>query len=190
MIYNNARSDIKTITHGVTQGSILGPLLLVLYVNEFSMAYSLLFSILFADDTCVFSKGECYTCVINILNKELKNICLWLKSNKLTLNVQKSRYMMYHRTRIKEIMSDIIIGNEKIMEVQSFKFLGVIIDNKLTWHKIAKSMGIMYKIRKYVDRQTLINLYYSLVFPHLIYCNEIWGHVNNIYIYSLIKLQK
>ena len=196
--YNNARSDIKTITHGVPQGSILGPLLFILYVNDFSRASSLLFSILFADDTSVFIEGECYTGVINILNKELNSICLWLKSNKLTLNVKKSHYMMYHRTRMEKITRDVIIENEKINEVKSFKFLDVIIDNKLTWqdhiyyikNKIAKSMGIIYTIRKYVDRRTLINLYYSLVFPYLIYCNEVWGHANNIYTDSLVKLQK
>ena len=87
MTYNHAISDIKTITHDVPQGSILSPLLCILYVNDFSRASSLLFSILFEDDTSVFIEGECYTGVINILNKELKSICLWLKSNKLTLNV-------------------------------------------------------------------------------------------------------
>ena len=99
---------------------------------------------------------------------------------------------------MKKITRDVIIENEKINEVRSFKFLGVIIDNKLTWqdhiyyikNKIAKSMGIIYKIIKYVDRQILINLYYSLVFPYLIYCNEVWGHANNIYTDSLVKLQK
>ena len=63
---------IKTITHGIPQGSILGPLLFILYVNDFSRASSQLFSILFADDTSVFIEGECYTGVINILKKELK----------------------------------------------------------------------------------------------------------------------
>ena len=80
VVYSNAISDIKTITHGVPQGSILGPLLFIIYVNNFSMASSLLFSILFADDTSVFIEGECYTGVINIIKKELKSICLWLKS--------------------------------------------------------------------------------------------------------------
>ena len=196
--YNHTRSDIKTITHGVPQGSILAPLLFILYVNDFSRASSLLFSILFADDTGVFIEGECYTVIINILNKELNSICIWLKSNKLTLNVKKSHYMIYHKTRMKKITRDVIIENENINEVKSFKFLGVIIDNKFTWqdhiyyikNKITKSMGIIYKIRKYVVWQTLIDLYYSLVFPYLIYCNEVWGHANNIYTDSLVKLQK
>ena len=181
VIYTNARSDIKTITHGVPQGSILGPLLFIQNVNDFSRASSLSFSILFADDTSVFIEGECYKVVMNILNNELKNICIWLKSNKLTLDVKKSHKIMNNRTRIKEIMSNIIIENEKIIEVKYFKFLGVIIDNKLTWqdhisyikNKIAKSMCSMYTIRKYVDWQTLRNLHYSLVFPYLIYCNEV-----------------
>ena len=60
------------------------------YFLSFYRASSLLFSILFADDTSVFIEGECYTGVINILNKELKSICLWLKSNKLTLNIYKN----------------------------------------------------------------------------------------------------
>ena len=97
--------------------------------------------------------------------------------------------MMYqHRTRIKEIMRDFIMENEIFFEIKSVKFIGVIMDNKLTWqdhisyinNKIAKSLGIIYKIRKYIDRQTLINLYYSLVFPYLIYRNEVWVHANNI----------
>ena len=84
MIYNIAKSDINTITHGVPQGSIIGPLIVILYVNVFSRASPLLFSMLFANDTSVLIEGECYTGVINILNKELKSICLWLKSNKFT----------------------------------------------------------------------------------------------------------
>ena len=107
---------------------------------------------------------------------------------------------MYHRMRMAKITRDVIIENKNINEVNAFKFLGVIIDNKLTWqdhiyyikNRIAKSMGIIYKIRKYVDMQTLINLYYSIEKekkPYLIYCNEVWGHANNIYTDSLVKLQ-
>ena len=74
VMYKNVRSYIKTITHGVPQGSIIGPLLVILYLYDFSRASSLLVSILFSDDTSVFIEGECYTGVINILNKELKKV--------------------------------------------------------------------------------------------------------------------
>ena len=85
--YNGYDSDKKTITYGVPQGSILGPLLFILYINDFSRSYDLLFSILFADDTSVFIEGTSYDKVIDIVHKELERINIWLRANKLTLNI-------------------------------------------------------------------------------------------------------
>ena len=78
IMYNNSKSETTHITHGVPQGSILGPLLFILYINDFSRASDLLFSILFADDTSLFIEGQSYRGVIETLNKELKNIVSWL----------------------------------------------------------------------------------------------------------------
>ena len=85
--YNYYNSEKKHITHGVPQGSILGPLLFIICINDFSRCSDLLFSILFADDTSVFIEGTNYDKIIYILNKELKRIDIWLKANKLTIHI-------------------------------------------------------------------------------------------------------
>ena len=131
--YNGYDSDKKTVTHGVPQGSILGPVIFILYINDFSRSSDLLFSILFADDTSVFIEATNYDKVIDIVNNEMELINIWLIANKLTVNIKKTHYMMFHRTRIKYNIRDITINRKNVAYTKNTKFLGVIIDNKLTW---------------------------------------------------------
>ena len=92
--YNNVKSETKFVTHGVPQGSILGPLFFIVFMNDVSRASHLLFSILFADDTSVFIEGQNYDQLIEILNQELKKLDIWMKANKLTLNAEKTHTLL------------------------------------------------------------------------------------------------
>ena len=127
-------------------------------MNDFSRSSDLLFSILFADDTSVFIEGTNFTNISQILNTELENVNIWLKANKLTVNIKKTHYMMFHRTRIKlNTNFKILINNNIIDHTNNTKILGVIIDNKMNWsahihyikNKISKSIGILFKIRNF-----------------------------------------
>ena len=144
----------------------------------------------------VFYRGNQFS---NILNKELENISIWLEANKLTININKTHYMMFHRTRVKHITNfKINISNNVIDRSMNTKFLWVIIDSKLNWaahilyikNKISKSIGIIFKIRNFLDKHSLRNMYFSFIYPYLIYCVEIWGNTNETHLKPLIQIQK
>ena len=147
----------------------------------------------FADDTSVFLEGNNLNSLSTIINEELSKLSIWLASNKLTLNIEKSHYVIFHRARLKQ--SNFNISNISLERVTSTKFLGAIIDEKLffTRHisyikiEISKAMGIIIKARKYLNKKSLINLYHSFAFPYLTYCIEIWGNASDIHLDALIK---
>ena len=101
VVYDGIKSDIYNVTCGVPQGSILGPLLFILNMNDICNASELLFTILYADDTCVLLSGKDLTKLIMVINAELKSLSAWFRSNKLTVNTQKTFFMIFHRSRIK-----------------------------------------------------------------------------------------
>ena len=121
------------ITHYVPQGSILGPLLLILYINDLAGVPEKLFTILFADDTTILIEGTQVNSMITSLNSELAKLTDWLKANKLSINVSKTHYMVFHRSRRKLDKGDIILDNTIIKQVSFTKYLGIIIDDKLKW---------------------------------------------------------
>ena len=133
------------------------------------------------------------------LNIELIKVSKWLKANKLTLNLSKTHFMVFHRARIKHVNDFVVnIDDKKIDSTLTTKFLGIIIDNKLKWtehikyikNKISKSIGIIYKCRYILNKNTLCNLYNSFILPYLNYGIEIWGTTKKTYIDLLLKSQK
>ena len=169
-------------------------------MNDLYNVSKFIFSILYADDTCVLLNGKHLDELIVHINKELNLLFIWVQANKLSLNGQKTYYIIFHRARIKltDYSSNLAMGDSIITATNEIKYLGVIIDNKITWiphityvkNKVSKGIGILYKARKYLKRHTLINLYHSYIYPYLIYCIEAWGNATNCHLEQLYPTQK
>jgi len=193
----NIESDKKHITCGVPQGSVLGPTLFLLYVNDMPNASKVLNAILFADDTNLFYSGNNIEYMCEIVSNELMHLNQWFIVNKLSLNINKTNFMIFSN---KNIVGDfnINIDGRKIERVFVTKFLGVYIDAKLTWKnhidciktKLSKNVSIMYRVKYLLDSKALYALYCSLILPYLNYCCEIWGNNFHTRLDPLIKLQK
>jgi hypothetical protein len=154
--YKNVSSCLQTIACGVSQGSILGPLLFILYVNDIMHCSEILHFILFADDTNLFHSCSNYVDLMTTVNSELAKLSEWFRANRLSLNVAKTNYILFGNR--KKCLSDasfaICIDNNTIVRVSFTKFLGVYVDEDLNWKqhtaetskKISRSLGILNRL--------------------------------------------
>lgn len=196
---SSVKSSFKEISCGVPQGSILGPLLFLIYINDLPNALRFSFPIMYADDTNIFYSGKNLTEIENSLNNDLHTLSNWLSANKLSLNLSKTHTMLFTlNNRLKNYKPLIKINNTEIDCSTSTTFLGVIIDQNFTWSKylthlsskISKSIGIIKKASHAFNKATLRMLYYSFLQPYFNYCILIWGNAADIHLNKLILLQK
>ena len=150
--------------------------------------------ILFADDTNLFCTSQNVNSLIEEVNRELVNVYAWVQSNKLSLNIDKTNYMLFSLKCACKPSKIIVIDGQSIMEVNETKFLGVIIDNRLKWsshlghisNKISKGIGIITKVWKVFDASTLMSLYNSLILPYIMYCVYVWGSAYETHLRQLM----
>lgn len=195
---NGCTSGFLEVNTGVPQGTILGPLLFTLYVNDLleSMPDNTL--IAFADDTAIISVDENWKTVELKMNNYLDKVFRWLVSNKLSLNVEKTVYMTFgsYCTSVPEIMN-ITLNGKKLNRVEQCKYLGIILDYRLTWEKhmdylINKTkylVFIFYKISKYMQIDVLIRIYYALFHSIISYGIVAWGGAYNNNLNTIQRLQ-
>ena len=131
--YNNEKSSKRKIVCGVPQGSILGPLLFLIYINDLPKVSNKVFPLMFADDSNIFIERNNILTMQNELNMEMIKISSWLKANKLSLNINKTHFMLFKgKNKIKDEII-IKIDHTQIKQTQCTKFLDVQIDDKITW---------------------------------------------------------
>ena len=131
---NGFSSDLKPITCGVPQGSVLGPLLFLIYINDLPNISTKLNFYLFADDTHIYHECKSLQELEIVTNRELKKLSFWLNINRLSLNIEKTNYMIFHpyNKPVKRNVT-ILINKKAISEKDSLKYLGVVIDSTLSW---------------------------------------------------------
>ena len=193
-------STCKSIDIGVPQGLVLGPLLFLVYINNLQNNTTL--KVLnFADDTLLYTtlKKNTYQQDNIYLNSQLENVSKWLINNRLKLNVNKTRYMLFHscKTEVwKYTNLDIKIGNSSILKVENYKYLGVTIDSNLNWYdhieavktKLLKTIGILYKTRHFLNQNSLYYIFNSLLMSHVRYGLLCWGRASKTKITEIDKL--
>jgi hypothetical protein len=200
VVFNQNSSNMSSITCGVPQGSILGPLLFLLYINDLPCCSNNLHFILFADDTNILFSHKDPKFLERELNKELTIITNWFKLNKLSLNIKKTNFMIFKNkySHKLDLNLKIVIDNNELIRVHQTKFLGIIIDDDLSWKThtthiskiISKYNGIIRKVRQFLPQESVLNLYNTFVLPYLSYCAIIWTDKNNSNVDSLFLIQK
>ena len=196
------KTSFLNITCGVSQGSILGPLLFLLYINDLCKASNIITPIMFTDDTNLFYSNKNIKILFKEMNIELKNISEWLRANKLSINIDKTNFILFHNNRDKDHLPlklpTLCINDAPIKQVVSTKFLGVQIDENINWthhitlteNKLAKQLGLLCKAKPFLNRRSMINLYFSFIHTYINYGNIAWASTTKTKLKKIYSQQK
>jgi len=173
------------MNYGVPQGSILGPLLFLIYIYDMKYIAELIKTIVYADDTTLIIRGRTVAEAKQKANAILDRFYNYFTLNKLTINGSKTKYMIFcpKNKRNINLEGEIEINNVTLEQVKTIKFLGLVLNDNLNWKdhkmyiksKIQKNLGILYKCRQIMNLEECINMYNCFILPYLLYCLPVWG---------------
>ena len=194
----NSISDEKQINIGIPQGSVIGPLCFLVIINEIPLISNFSSTCMFADDTSfLFSKASIDD-LFSTCNLGLETFYDWCCANRLSVNISKTKYMIFSKNHLPNNIPSLFLNNSTLESVPSLRFLGIELDKNLKFNlhlleistKISKTAGIIRKLKDLFPSKVLINLYYSIVEPHINYCCLVFGGAYDAHLNPLIIAQK
>ena len=197
---NGVNSDLLHVSCGVPQGTILGPLLFLMYINDLPNCLKYCTARLYADDTSLTVSGSHIPDIENVMNIDLGHVTLWLIANKLSLNILKSECMIIgSRQRIATLEGDLnlSVNGISLKRVKHTKCLGVHIDENLTWakhveyitKKVVCNISILRKVSSTLTPDNRNTVYKSIIEPYFNYCSPVWDSIGDTLSKKLQRLQ-
>ena len=199
---NNTFSDSGDILCGVPQGSILGPLLFLIFINDLPLHIDNVLTDLYADDTTLYCTGRSQACIEQQLQAALHKLSNWCKQNGMLINTAKTKVMLLttpqKRIHLNENTLKLTLNNEILTVVTSDKILGVHIDNNSTWtdhinavaKKMVSNLWLLSRIKEYLSTDQRVQFYKAYIQPHIDYCNSVWGGTSQRNLGRIYSLQK
>ena len=191
---NGHLSNPASVSVGVPQGSNLGPLLFLIYINDLPNCLSVVSPKMFADDTNITVAAVSLTEVENKINLDLGNLNRWLVANRLSLSVTKTEFMVIGSHQRVRTSGNEEINGKSITRVHKVKSLGLSIDEHLTWKDhvdeiVKKAIGALKRVKPFISVKTALQIYHALIRPYFDYCTSVWGECSVTLCDKLQKLQ-
>ena len=187
---NGKKPSLQYLSTGVPQGSALGPLLFIIFINDFPQNIKQSLSNMFADDCCIYNSGKNLNETKHIFQDSVNEANGWYTNNNLPINIPKSMCMLSAPAHVLNRLDDeekslnILLNNETLSQVTHTPYLGITVDSALNWNshvmklckKVSSKLALLNRLRKFIDKHTLLSIYNSIIQPNIDYAISVWGY--------------